>query len=218
MSYLTSLCFLVRKIGLIIAPASDSWRDNKTTRNNEQGPPHAKNCRSIGYDYCYDRYMIVITDKELRPRAVKTVAEVTQPVWTGAAAGSKSQRLSCLALYRQLGVGGPFAATVLVPCRLPRRDREWPVLPAPQAGLDLSPSYCPQSILYSLSPACRAGLTAGGLGSGPSHTLSSAVSARGYLRAPGPGQSCGFLSHLGEPGGLLVLLSLSPSQKNDRFD
>lgn len=51
--------------------------------------------------------MIVITDKELRPRAVKTVAEVTHPVWTGAAAGSKLQRLPCLALYCQLGVGVP---------------------------------------------------------------------------------------------------------------
>lgn len=96
--------------------------------------------------------MIVTTDEEPRPGAVKTITEVTRPEQTGAAPGSKPQILPLPGSLLSAGSGGPSTATVHIPCRLPHIDRERPVLPAPQAGLDQSPSCCPpKHPVFSLS-------------------------------------------------------------------
>lgn len=138
-SYLTSLCFLVHKMGIIIAPASESWRDNEMTCEMMDRAHHIITPKAL----VMTTMTITITDEELRPRAEKTVAEVTRPVQAGAAPLALSPRLwHRLALCCQLGVGGPFTATVISLAGCPA-ETEWPVLAAPQAGLDQSPSCCP---------------------------------------------------------------------------
>lgn len=136
-SYLTFLCFLVHKMGIIIAPASESWCDNEMTCEMMDRAHHIITPKAL----VMITMTIAITDEELRPRAEKTVAEVTRPVQAGAAPLALSPRFwHCLALCCQLGVGVPsLPLSYPLPAALQR-----------QSGLFLQ---CPRRALTRVPPA-----------------------------------------------------------------
>ena len=87
--------------------------------------------------------LIVIIDEELRPRAVKTVAAVTQPGRAGAAPGSEPQVLPLPGSLLSAGSGIPWLPPSISLARCASEAEKLTCPPSAPGGLEQSPSRFP---------------------------------------------------------------------------